>query len=164
MPATGCERDALHAAWRNAAAAVIVVLCAVAAQAATYPLDDSATIVQGGPLAMRWRSTAPGPQSNAAVDAVTVVNLSLNTQPWAGKRGRVYMRIAPQPVRFQVQWTTRGRLNGGRMESGQRVLIYDGVVPGPSLTDTLEVTVSADGRALVSAQQLRFSYEIEVTP
>jgi hypothetical protein len=134
------------------------------ALAATYPLDDSASIVQGGPLPMRWRSAAPGRQSSPAVDGHTRVTLTLNTQRFAGKRGRIYMVLAPQPVRFQVEWTTRGRLAAGRIEPGQRVLVFDDVVPGPTLNETLDVSISADGRELMTAQQLRFTYEIEVAP
>jgi hypothetical protein len=99
-----------------------------------------------------------------AIDGRTRVSLSLNTRAWAGKHGRIYMLLAPQPVRFEVSWTTRGTLQPGRLEPGQRQLVFDGLVPGPTLTDTLELALSADGRELQAAQQMRFSYEIEVLP
>ncbi|HEY6356516.1 MAG TPA: hypothetical protein VIY30_18690 [Burkholderiaceae bacterium] len=132
--------------------------------AAVYALDDSATIVHGGIVAMQWRSATPGPRATPSVDGRTLVSLALNTQRWAGKRGRIYMALAPQPVRCEVRWTTRGMTLPGRIEPGQRVLVFEGIVPGPTLNDTLEVSVSADGRELQLAQRLRFSYEIEVLP
>jgi hypothetical protein len=158
------ERACKRACKGGLASGTVLALAASHASATVYPVDDSATIVHQNSLAMQWRSATPGPRSTPAVDARTVVSLSLNTQRWVGKHGRVFMLLAPQPVRCQVIWTTRGLVLGGRLEPGQRTLVFDGVIPGTVLADTLELSVTADGRELQAAQRLHFSYEIEVQP
>ena len=142
----------------------LVLMSPLANAVSVFPLDDSATVVQGGSLPMRWRADSAGPRAGTAVDGRTIVDLVLDTRAWIGKPARVYMRLAPGPVRFVVQWTTTGRLMAGRIEPGQRVLVYDGTIAGASLTDRFEVAVTADGRDYAIPQRLRFTYEIEVLP
>jgi hypothetical protein len=115
-------------------------------------------------MPMRWRADSAGPRAGTALDGRTTVDLSLDTRAWIGKPARVYMRLAPGPVRFVVQWTSTGRIMAGRIEPGQRVLVYDGTIAGAVLADRLEVAISADGREYAMPQRLRFSYEIEVLP
>jgi hypothetical protein len=90
-----------------------------------------------------------------------VVSLSLDTRRWAGRHGRVFMVMAPQPLACVLSWTTRGRLQAGRLEPGHRTLVYEGLLPLLPLTDTLTLQVSADGRELQAAQQLHIVYELE---
>ena len=131
-------------------------------RAATYPIDDSASVVHRPLLDMQWRAPAPGAGASFAVDARTTVGLSLDTRRWAGRHGRVFMALAPQPVRCVLSWTTGGRLAAGRLEPGQRTLVYEGQLPALPLTDTLVLHVTADGRELQAAQQLRIGYDVEV--
>lgn len=133
----------------------------LSAVAATFPVDDSASVVQQPSVQLKWRERAPGRRATTAADASTRVNLVLNTRPWAGKPAKIFMLLAPQAVRVTASWTTRGTLSPGQVQSGGRTLVFNGVVPA-SLQDLIEVTVTADGRELGTAQRLRFSYEIEV--
>jgi hypothetical protein len=133
-----------------------------AAGAATYSLDDSASVVQRRMLDMQWRSVSPAGRGSNTVDGRTLVSLSLDTRRWAGRHGRVWMGLAPQPLACVLSWTTGGRLAAGRLEPGQRTAVYDALVPVAPLTDTLVLLVSADGRELQAAQQLHISYELEV--
>ena len=142
----------------------LLVLSPLVQSASVFPLDDSATVVQGGPMPMRWRADSAGPKAGTAIDGRTTVDLVLDTRAWIGRPARVYTRLAPGPVRFVVQWTTTGRLMAGRIEPGQSVLVFDGTIAGATLTDRLEVVVSADGRDYAMPQRLRFTYEIEVLP
>jgi hypothetical protein len=148
---------------------LLLALCLLATSppgvaAGVYPLDDSATVVHGGALPMGWRADHAGPRAGTTLDGRTTVDVVLDTRAWIGKPARVYMRLAPGPVRFVVQWNTTGRLKAGRIEPGQRVLVYDGTISAAALSDRLEVVVSADGREYAVPQRLRFSYEIEVGP
>lgn len=129
--------------------------------AATFVLDDSASVVQQPSVQIKWREAGPGRGASTLADASTRVNLVLNTHPWAGRAARVYMVLAPQPVRVTARWTTRGILLPGQLQSGARTLVFEGVVPA-TLQDLLEVMVSTDGRELGVAQRLRFTYEIEL--
>lgn len=163
--------NALHAAppvlpdrRRLIAAGLCTALAgwARAAGAATYPIDDSASVVQRRTLDMQWRSASPAARGSNTVERHTLVSLSLDTRRWAGQHGRVWMGLAPQPVACVLSWTTGGRLAAGRLEPGQRIAVYDGLVPVVPLTDTLVLLVSADGRELQAAQQVRITYELEV--
>ena len=129
--------------------------------AAVFTVDDSASSVLGDGK-WRWRSLQFGSPDSMTVDSRFSVHAVLNTQPWVGKPARIYMLLAPQPTRLSLQWTTRGTLLAGRIEPGQRVLVFDGTVTAALLRDQLEIQASADGRELRSAQRLRVSYEIEV--
>ena len=142
--------------------ALALLACAGAALAAggTFGLDDSGSLVLNPAPQMRWRAPGPGAARDSMADASTQVQLVLNTQPWIGRRARIYMALAPQPVRVTVRWTTQGVLLPGTLQAGRRVLVFEGVVPA-SLRDRLDVTVSADGRELGAAQRMNFSYEIE---
>ena len=130
-------------------------------QAATFSVDDSASVVQQPSVQLKWRERAPGARTSTLADATTRVNLVLNTRPWAGKQARVFMVLAPQPVRVTAVWTTRGTLSPGQVQSGSRTLVFAGILPA-SLQDQIDVTVTTDGRELGVAQRLRFSYEVEV--
>jgi hypothetical protein len=49
----------------------------------------------------------------------------------------------------------------GRLSGGQRQLVYQGVIPGARLEDTMRVTASADARDAVTPPRVRFTFEIE---
>jgi hypothetical protein len=53
-------------------------------------------------------------------------------------------------------------LQAGQLISGQRSLVWAGIVRQPMLDDVMTVQVQTDGRFLSSAQQLRFYFEVEV--
>jgi hypothetical protein len=150
-----CKALATAGAW------FALLGCVAPCAAATYEIDDSASVVLSPVTPLHWRANGQGAARDSAADALTQVQLVLNTQPWAGRHGRVFMALAPQPVRVKVRWTTRGPMLAGSLQSGQRVLVYDGVLPA-SLRDFLELVVSADGRELNMPQRLNFSYQIDV--
>lgn len=143
------------------AATVALAPWTSAVQAAVFPVDDSASVVQGAQQRMQWRHLGPGRAADNSADVVTSVQLVLNTQPWAGKQGRIFMVLPPQPVRVQVVWRTRGITLPGSMQSGERALIFEGRIPD-AIRDRIDVRVSVDGRELSTAQRLNFSYEIEL--
>ena len=98
--------------------------------AAVFTVDDSASSVLGDGK-WRWRSLQFGSPDSMTVDSRFSVHAVLNTQPWVGKPARIYMLLAPQPTRLSLQWTTRGTLLAGRIEPGQRVLVFDGTSRPP---------------------------------
>ncbi len=80
-----------------------------------------------------------------------------------GKPARIYMLMPPVPQSsMTVQWATAGILMPGRMTGGQRQLVFQGVVPGPRLEDSLHVVSSVDARDPVTPTRVNFTFEIEV--
>ena len=145
---------------------VLVVGLALAldspAQAATFSVDDSRSTVQDNSLPMQWRSISPA-RGDHQVQGVTRVQLKLDTRQWVGQFGRIYMTLPAQPsATLQARWRTQGPLLSGQLTSGQRGLVWSGVIASGGLEDVLTVTIQTDGRHLSSAQLLRFSFEIDL--
>ena len=132
------------------------------AQAASFPVDDSRSTVQDASLPMQWRSLSPA-QGDHQVQGVTRVQLKLDTRQWIGQFGRIYMSLPAQASStLQARWRTQGPLLSGQLTSGQRGLIWSGVIASGLLEDVLTVSIQTDGRLLSSAQLLRFSFEIDL--
>ena len=148
--------------------AMVIALAALfmaagAANAATYPVDDAASLPGRSTVSMKWRTAGPARVGGNMLDGATEVTLILNTAPWLGRTGRLYMKLDEPPVGpVQVEWSTQGRLLAGVLTPGARALVYVGPIRARQLTDTLFVKVHADGRRLGSEQQLHFQFEIDV--
>jgi hypothetical protein len=135
----------------------------VDAQAGTFRVDDSGTRVSAPLVPMRWRTLVPGRGSDNSAEGQLQVALRLNVLPWLNQRGRIYMTLAPAPSgdTIRATWRTQGRLLPGSLQSGGRTVIYEGALPSPTIEETIELTITADGRGLTSPQSLQFSFEIE---
>lgn len=132
------------------------------AAAVTFPVDDSRSTVLDSSLPMQWRSLSPS-RGDHQVQGITRVQIKLDTRNWVGQFGRIYMALPAQPgAQVQANWRTQGPLLSGQLNSGQRGLIWSGLIPAASLDDVLTVTVQTDGRSLSSAQLLRFFFEIDL--
>jgi len=132
--------------------------------AATYRVDDSATIPQEASATLRWRQFAPGRRTtDNTVEGGTTVQVRLNLAPWTQRNGRVFMVLPEQPLgRVTVRWTTQGRLLPGQLVSGQRALVYAGPILSPMLEETLALRIETDGTRLSSTHRLNFHFEIDV--
>ena len=135
---------------------------AFAAAWATYAVDDSMSQVQAGAAQFRWRHALPSRDAPNALDANLEVRVVLNVAAWVGSPARIYMLMPPTPQSgLTVQWATAGTLLPGRLSGGQRQLVFQGVIPGVRIEDTMRVTASADARDAVTPQRVRFTFEIE---
>lgn len=146
---------------------VLLALCALlAAQmlpAATFRIDDSASFPHEPITPMRWRSIAPGSEQSHTVEGTTLVTVRLNVAPWFERSGKIYMVLQDQPVgQITVDFSTQGKLLPGRLVSGERVLVFSGVVRTPNLEDTIALRIETDGRRLSTPQRLQFYFEIDV--
>lgn len=142
------------AAWLAQAPAVF---------ADTFRLDDSASQVFPPTAHWEW---APG-SLRKGINTVHMnvrVEVRIDTRAWAGRQGRVYMVLpveAGGPV--TADWTTNGRLIGGRLVSGERALVYSGTIPGPYLEDTFRVHLTTDARQMTTeTQRMAFHFELEI--
>ena len=75
-----CRSCLLSALW--VACLSVLALISPGMLAATFPLDDSASMVLMPMSQLRWRATGAGAQLESAADAGTQMRLVLNTQPW----------------------------------------------------------------------------------
>jgi hypothetical protein len=145
------------------AAFAVLVAMPLAAAAATFRVDDSATLPNEANTAMNWRSLAPSRAVGNAVDGTSVFTIRLNTAPWLNRVGKIYMALPEQPIgTVTAEWSTQGRLLPGELISGRRTLVYSGPIRTPLLEDTIALRISADGRRLVYPQRLQFYFEIDV--
>jgi len=143
--------------------AALLAVAPLAAAAATFRVDDSATLPNEANTPMQWRSLAPNRAVGNAVDGTSVFRVRLNTAPWLNKVGKIYMALPEQPIgTVTAEWSTQGRLLPGTLVSGNRTLVYSGPIRTPLLEDTIALRISADGRRLVSPQRLQFYFEIDV--
>lgn len=141
---------------------LVLLTCATAAPAATYRIDDSASLVEARSVRMKWEQVAPGSDSARVAGGLTV-QARLDVSPWQGRMGRVYLTLpVSATVPVTARWTTRGRLLPGSLRSGERVLVYAGPIATPMLEDTLEFVLQADGRELVRHERLEFAFEIDL--
>lgn len=146
----------------NALCCAIALLASVPAPAATFLVDDSQSQVMDANLPMRWRSLSPA-QGDHQVEGSTRVQLRLDTRNWVGKAVRIYMALPAQPgASVLAKWQTQGPLIAGQLNSGQRTLVWSGVVPKALMEDVMSVSVQTDGRLLNTPQLLRFYFEVDV--
>lgn len=143
-------------------AALAACLHAPAGLAETVRLDDSATQVIPPNAYWEW---APGSlrQGINTVHMNLRVEVRIDTRAWAGRQGRIYLVLpvdAGGPV--TAEWTTQGRLLGGRLVSGERALVYAGAIPGPVLEDSLRMHLATDVRRMdTETQRLAFHFELD---
>ena len=72
-------------------------------------------------------------------------------------------RTASSGVRgIEAVWTTQGRLQPGRLVSGERTLVYAGQLPGATLEDQLQVRLRSGPDWQSSSRRLNFHFELDV--
>jgi len=136
---------------------------ALPASAATFAVDDSTSYVHDANTSMKWKSVAPSRRTGNLVEGATLVTVRLNLTPWLNKTGKIYMALPEQAIgQIKATWTTQGRLQPGQLVSGNRTVVFSGVVKSPLLEDTIALVLEADGQRLMSPQSLKFHFEIDV--
>ena len=104
------------------------------------------------------------PSMSSLVEGRLDATLRLNTAAWRGQTGRLYLYVPAQASgTISVEWSSanNGPLMPGRLLSGQRGLLYSGVMPAV-LEDTLAIRLEADGERLHRTQQLELLFEIDL--
>ena len=144
---------------------------ALPAQALPERLDDSSSPRSQVSAPLQWTA---GTGDASLATARTRIEYRLATARYAGKSARIYFVIPAlvpgvvNPSALQLEWRGQGLFGQGRARLGERVLVWTGTVPGPWLTDTLDLTLQLDpsGIRLLSGMPLRFEpyFEIEVLP
>lgn len=145
--------------------AAMLLLAAIPAvrAASTVRVDDSGTVVNQPVVAMRWRKPVPSRAQDHNVDAEIRVALRLNMAPFQNQPVRLFMGLAPvhaDPV--VASWRTQGRLLPGTVRSGGRTLIFNGIVTSARIEETIDLTLTTDGRNLAETQTLQFYFEVDL--
>jgi hypothetical protein len=63
---------------------------------------------------------------------------------------------------LELAWQTGGRFVPGRVSAGQRALLYQGLVDGPSLLDQMRFTIRMDAADTLDRVEFEPVYEIEM--
>lgn len=130
--------------------------------AQAYRVDDSRSQVLGGTLRLKPENTRSRNAMATQVAGETNVAAVLDVSPWKGRQARIYLTIpGHEGARLVVDWNTHGRLLPGSVRSGERTLVYAGMIATDTLEDTLRLVIRADGRKLRRDEQLAFAFEIE---
>jgi hypothetical protein len=149
------------------AVAALAVLCAAAftaqpSAAATYRVDDHATLPIESTALLRWRQTAPSLARDDTLEGATAVAVRLDLSRWLDRDASLYLVFPEQgTAALRASWTTQGRLLPGEISPGHRVLVYRGRVTGPVIEETLTLRIVADGNRLAGVQRLNFHFEID---
>ena len=144
--------------WTCALALLIVST----SQAGSVKLDDAGSYAEQPNVRMQWRSAIASTGPSVATEARVRVHIRIDTRPYAGQQGRVYMVLpldAGQPLR--AEWQTEGRLLPGSVVSGGRALVYSGPLPSDALEDQLSVRLSSDVGWLSDSRRLNFHFELD---
>jgi hypothetical protein len=153
----------MKARMLHLAAVAAGLVVAGTAGAATFRVDDSATIPFESSATLNWRRVAPSRGGDDTMEGSAKVQVRLNLSPWLNRVGRVFLVLPEQPPgQVAVRWTTQGRLLPGQLVSGQRALVYAGPISAPVLDETLVLLIEADGTRLTGTHRLNFHFEIDV--
>jgi len=144
---------------------LMLATMSVSVHAATFAVDDSGSHVRQPLVRTKWVDVAPTRKASSAISGVLVVDVELNTSAWKGKAGKIYMTLAQTSAAGLVQasWTSQSEvLLPGNLQSGERVLVFDGAIDSDLLRDTLTITLRADGNRVLRPEILNFTFEIDI--
>jgi len=144
-------------------AALIATLAVNVASAATYRVDDGATMPFETTARLRWRDLVPSKANDNTIEGAVLVAVRLNLSQWLNRNARLFLVLPERgtaPVR--VTWVTQGRLLPGSISPGNRVLVHSGVITSPVIDETLTLKIEADGTQLSATQRLNFHFEIDL--
>jgi hypothetical protein len=152
-------------------AGIAVAQLALPAVAQLARLDDSAS-----PRAQVQADFGRATPLDARTARVSLgrVEYRLATQAYVGQRARVFYVVPPHipglrtPAGLTVEWRGGSLFAPGQAQPGQRVPVWTGVVRGPWLHDSQDLSFVLDMRALYLPGRMPLSFEsyfeIEVLP
>lgn len=145
------------------ALAVAGLAAAHGSNAATFRVDDSASLPQEATTRLKWRELVPGRRADSSLEGAIAVAVRLDLAPWLNRSGRLFLVLPEQPIgTVRVRWITQGRLLAGQLVAGQRALVYAGPITTAYLEETFALSIEADGDRLAGVHRLNFHFEIDV--
>lgn len=147
---------------RLLSALLLLGLLAAPVQANPHRLDDSLSHTVPPNVQMQWREVPAGQPGAGGMEAWLRVNVRIDTREWMGRSGRVYMVLArDQSSNIEAVWTTQGRLQPGRLVSGERALVHAGRLAGATLEDQLQVRLRSGPDWVSNSRRLNFYFEFD---
>jgi len=142
--------------------AMLGALMAGAVLANPHRLDDSLSHTVPPNVQMQWLPLTRGQSNAGAMEAWVRVNIRIDTRDWIGRSGRIYMVLPrDQASSIEAVWTTQGRLQAGRLVSGERTLVFAGVIPGATLEDQMQVRLRSNADWSSNSRRLNFHFELD---
>ncbi|MDZ4398388.1 hypothetical protein [Hydrogenophaga sp.] len=142
--------------------AALGMLAFGSALANPFRLDDSLSYTVPPNVQMQWLPFARGQMNAGGMEAWVTVNIRIDTRDWIGRTGRIYM-VLPRDEASSIEavWTTQGRLQAGRLVSGERALVYAGTIPGATLEDQIQVRLRSKADWTSNSRRLNFHFELD---
>ena len=127
-----------------------------------FRLDDSLSYTVPPNVQMQWLPFARGQMNASGMEAWVTVNSRIDTRDWIGRSGRIYM-VLPRDEASSIEavWTTQGRLQAGRLVSGERALVFAGTIPGATLQDQMQVRLRSNADWTSNSRRLNFHFELD---
>ena len=137
------------------------------------PLDDSLSTQQQFDLDLVWKQQLNTEdldtrEFNALTAQARHVEIRLNTAPYVGQRGRIFITL-PLSIRgtvdssaLRMSWTTNGRFSSGSLTAGNRVRLFEGEITEPVMTDVFDITFEIDARQVYNNLRFEPVYDIEL--
>ncbi len=137
-------------------------LMTVTAWANPHRLDDSLSHTVPPNVQMQWLPLTRGQSYAGGMEAWVRVNIRIDTRDWMGRSGRIYMVLPrDQSSNIEAVWTTQGRLQAGRLVSGERTLVFAGTIPGATLEDQMQVRLRSNADWTSNSRRLNFHFELD---
>lgn len=144
-------------------AMAVIGLTSASAGANPHRLDDSLSHTVPPNVEMQWLPLKAGQPFAGGMEAWLRVNIRIDTRAWTGRRGRIYMVLPrDQASTIEAVWTTQGRLQAGRLVSGERTLVFAGTIPGATLEDQMQVRLRSNADWSSNNRRLNFHFELDV--
>ncbi|WP_137921093.1 hypothetical protein [Hydrogenophaga sp. 2FB] len=147
---------------KSLATAALCGLMMASSWANPHRLDDSLSYTVPPNVQMQWMPLKSGQPYAGGMEAALRVNIRIDTRDWVGRSGRVYMVLPrDQASNIEAVWTTQGRLQAGRLVSGERALVYAGPITAPTLEDQLQVRLRSNADWQSNTRRLNFHFELD---
>jgi hypothetical protein len=139
------------------------IICIPAAIGGTALIDDSGSQAVEPAVSVRWKNAVPLRNGdNSRMTGSTLVRVRLNVMPWLQHAGRVYLVLPTQPPGpLMLAWTSQGALQSGQIHSGDRMLVYAGLITTPYLEDVVNFQFTMDGAVMRQSYPVTFHFEME---
>ena len=136
-------------------------------------LDDSLSTQQQFDVDLVWKSqynteNLDTRELNALIAQARHVEIRLNTAPYVGQRGRIYITL-PLNIRgtadssaLRMSWTTNGLFSNGSLTAGNRVKLFEGEITERVMTDVFDITFEIDARQVYNNLRFEPVYDIEL--
>jgi hypothetical protein len=136
-------------------------------------LDDSLSTQQQFDLDLAWKQQYNnGNLDTRELNALTAhaphVEIRLNTAPYVGQRGRIFITL-PINIRgtvdssaLRMSWTTNGLFSSGSLTAGNRVKLFEGEITERVMTEVFDITFEIDARQVYNNLRFEPVYDIEL--